>query len=206
MRLVKRGAEGDIFSLDWNGRPSILKTRKVRGYRHPELDKQIRRQRTIHESEIVALVKSFGVQTPLIYFVDVTRCEIIMQHVQGTAVHDLQPKEIVSCSEYIGRITGLLHKNGVMHGDLTTSNFILSGNDLYVFDFGLAIRTEKLADHAVDLRLVKEILNSAHAKIMEEAWTNLIRGYGSVVGSARLDRTLDLVSEIEGRGRYATVV
>ena len=53
-----------------------------------------------------------------------------------------------------------------MHGDLTTSNFILFRHTVFVIDFGLSHNTIKPEDHAVDLRLIKEILNSAHAKIM----------------------------------------
>jgi len=206
MRLVKRGAEGDIFSLDWNGRPSILKTRKIKAYRHPELDRKIRRHRTVHESEIASFVKSFGVPAPLIYFVDARKHEIIMQRISGTPVHDLPPGKIVSCSEPIGKIVGLLHKNGVMHGDLTTSNFILAGGRVHVIDFGLAVKTEKPEDHAVDLRLIKEILNSAHARIMDEAWKGFLGGYRSAVGAAYSGKILRLVSVIEGRGRYAAVV
>ena len=99
-----------------------------------------------------------------------------------------------------------MHKNGIMHGDLTTSNFILYKNMVYVIDFGLSQKTIKSEDHAVDLRLIKEILNSAHAKIMEPAWKNFLLGYKSVVGSTNYLKIINLVSVIESRGRYATVV
>lgn len=207
MNLIKRGAEADIFLLDWNGNAAVLKARKSKGYRHPDLDNRIRRQRTIHESQIMSEIKSFGVMAPLVYFLDTKKHEIVMQHVPGRPVHDLSgPRIAASCGE-IGRIVGTLHKNGIMHGDLTTSNFILSrGGGIHVIDFGLAAKTTKPEDHAVDLRLLKEILNSAHARIMQAAWGNFLRGYGAVVGPRRLSRVLKLVAAIEGRGRYATVV
>ena len=69
-----------------------------------------------------------------------------------------------------------MHKHGIMHGDLTTSNFILDKKKLFLIDFGLASRTEKPDDHAVDLRLFKEILNSAHAEVMEKSWKNFQKG------------------------------
>ena len=81
-------------------------------------------------------------------------------------VHDLPESKIIELSKDIGKLVGILHKNGVMHGDLTTSNFILFKNTVFVIDFGLSQNTIKSEDHAVDLRLIKEILNSAHAKIM----------------------------------------
>jgi TP53 regulating kinase-like protein len=79
-------------------------------------------------------------------------------------------------------------------------------NKVYVIDFGLSQKTIKSEDHAVDLRLIKEILNSAHAKIMKSAWKNFLAGYKSVVGSTNYAKITNLVSVIESRGRYATVV
>ena len=129
-----------------------------------------------------------------------------MQEIPGTPVHDLSNLKIIELSKEIGRLVGIMHKNGIMHGDLTTSNFILYKNKVYVIDFGLSQKTIKHEDHAVDLRLIKEILNSAHAKIMEPSWKNFLLGYKSIVGSANYAKITELVSVIESRGRYATVV
>ena len=93
-----------------------------------------------------------------------------------------------------------------MHGDLTTSNFLYHDGIVYVIDFGLSQKTTKPEDHAVDLRLIREILNSAHAKIMEQSWKNFLSGYGGVVGISYRDKITHLVSVIEGRGRYAKVI
>jgi TP53 regulating kinase-like protein len=109
-------------------------------------------------------------------------------------------------SKDIGKLVGTLHKNGVMHGDLTTSNFILFKNTVFVIDFGLSQTSIKPEDHAVDLRLIKEILNSAHAKIMLPSWKNFLSGYKSIVGHSYYAKITKLVSEIESRGRYAQVV
>ena len=106
----------------------------------------------------------------------------------------------------LGKIVGRLHKNGIMHGDLTTSNFIQTKKNLFLIDFGLANRTEKPDDHAVDLRLFKEILNSAHADVFEKAWSNFLSGYKSSVGKERFAKITNKVMIIESRGRYAKVV
>lgn len=207
-QIVSRGAEADILHIHWHDtQHAILKSRKSKGYRHPELDDKIRRYRTIHESEIISHVKSFGVCTPLIYFVDIQKYEIIMQYIPGKPIHDLSDKLVTHYCKQIGMIVGSLHKHGVMHGDLTTSNFILSKKDqIYVIDFGLAMKTHKPEDHAIDLRLFKEILNSAHAQIMKKAWTNFLVGYKKVAGASYTTKILDLVGVIESRGRYANVV
>ena len=206
MRLIKKGAEADIFEVNWNKTPAILKIRKPKTYRNSTLDSSIRKQRTIKESQIISEVKSFGVPAPLVYHVNVETSSIIMQKISGTIIHDLPNSKIISLSKRMGSMVGTLHKNGFMHGDLTTSNFILFKNQVYIIDFGLSQKSIKPEDQAVDLRLIKEILNSAHAPIMKKAWKNFLSGYKSVVGGSRFIKISNLVLEIEARGRYAQVV
>ena len=206
MKLIKKGAEADIYTGTWKNSKSLFKIRKIKNYRNSTLDSKIRKQRTIKESQMLSLVKSFGIPTPLVYFVNLEKNMIVMQEIPGKSVHDLPELKIIEISKQIGKLVGLLHKNGVMHGDLTTSNFILFKNIIYMIDFGLSQNTIKPEDHAVDLRLIKEILNSAHAKIMESSWKNFLLGYKSVVGNAYQTKIVKLVSDIESRGRYAQVV
>ena len=206
MKLIKKGAEADIYTGTWKNSKSLFKIRKIKTYRNNSLDSKIRRQRTIKESQMLSQVKSFGIPSPLVYFVNLEKSMIVMQEIPGKPVHDLPESKIITICKQIGKLVGLLHKNGVMHGDLTTSNFILFKNIIYMIDFGLSQNTIKPEDHAVDLRLIKEILNSAHAKIMESSWKNFLIGYKSVVGVPYQTKIVKLVSEIESRGRYAQVV
>ena len=206
MKILKKGAEADVYISSWNGKKSVLKIRKEKKYRNPLLDTRIRKHRTIREAQLLSFVKSFGISTPLIHFVDYKKFSISMQYVNGKLIRDMDEKSIPKTCLQIGKIVGKLHTNGVMHGDLTTSNFILTKKNLFLIDFGLANRTEKPDDHAVDLRLFKEILNSAHANVMEKSWKNFISGYENSVGKKRCKKILELVAVIESRGRYATVV
>ena len=206
MKLINRGAEADVYSTMWDKKKAILKIRKVKSYRNSLLDQKIRKQRTTRESQIISQVKSFGISTPLIYFMDVNKCSILMQYIDGKLVRDLKGNDIIKVCSEIGQIVGTMHKHGIMHGDLTTSNFILDKKKLFLIDFGLASRTEKPDDHAVDLRLFKEILNSAHAEVMEKSWKNFQKGYSKAVGMKYSKKILNLVAVIESRGRYATVV
>ncbi|HJJ23508.1 MAG TPA: KEOPS complex kinase/ATPase Bud32 [Nitrosopumilus sp.] len=206
MKLRKKGAEADIYQTTWQNSKAILKIRKTKNYRNTSLDSKIRKQRTIKESQMISQVKSFGIPTPLVYFVNLEKTLIVMQEIPGKPVHDLPESKIIELSKEIGKLVGILHKNGVMHGDLTTSNFILFKNTVFVIDFGLSQNTIKPEDHAVDLRLIKEILNSAHVKIMEPAWKNFLNGYKSIVGYVNYIKITKLVSDIESRGRYATVI
>jgi len=206
MKLRKKGAEADIYQTKWQNSKAIFKIRKTKNYRNFSLDSKIRKQRTIKESQILSHVKSFGIPTPLVYFVNLEKALIIMQEIPGKPIHDLPESKIIELSKEIGKLVGMLHKNGVMHGDLTTSNFILFENTVFVIDFGLSQNSIKPEDHAVDLRLIKEILNSAHVKIMEPAWKNFLIGYKSIVGNVHYFKIIKLVSDIESRGRYAEVI
>ncbi|HVZ62389.1 MAG TPA: KEOPS complex kinase/ATPase Bud32 [Candidatus Nitrosotalea sp.] len=206
MKLVKKGAEADIYVTSWNGKNSILKIRKKKDYRVNSLDIRIRTLRTIREAKMISESKSFGITTPLVYFVDEKKCAIYLQFIKGKLVRDLPLKQIVKICKEIGRIVGTLHKNGIMHGDLTTSNFILSRRGLVILDFGLAQKTDAVDDYAIDLRLFKEVLNSAHAQIVDNAWTVFVQGYQNIMGKTLADKVINQVSVIEKRGRYANVI
>ena len=206
MKLIRKGAEGDLFLTTWNDKEAILKSRKKKDYRNSSLDYRLRKQRTIRESQIMSEVKEFGIHAPLIHFVDIINCDIIMQKIDGVLVRDLPNSKLVNACKKIGRLVGTMHKNGITHGDLTTSNFIISKVNIFIIDFGLASRTSKFDDHAVDLRLFKEILNSAHAEIFEKAWSNFLSGYKTSVGKERFAKVTNQVMVIESRGRYAKVV
>ena len=206
MKLVKKGAEADIYVTIWNGLDSILKIRKKKDYRVHSLDMRIRTLRTIREAKMISEAKSFGITTPLVYFVDEKKCEIYLQLIKGKLVRDLSLNKIIKICTEIGKMVGTLHKNGVMHGDLTTSNFILSNQGLVILDFGLSQKTDKVDDYAIDLRLFKEVLNSAHAQIVEDAWLSFVLGYRKILGTMLTEKVLSHVSVIEKRGRYANVI
>ena len=48
----------------------------------------------------------------------------------GSEVTVTSESKIIEYSKEIGKLVGRLHKNGIMHGDLTTSNFILFKNTI----------------------------------------------------------------------------
>ncbi|MXY38010.1 MAG: Kae1-associated serine/threonine protein kinase [Cenarchaeum sp. SB0662_bin_33] len=203
MQLIKRGAEADIYRTEWFGRDAVLKTRSPKPYRNTELDARLRRRRTIREADMLHLVKSLGIYSPLIYFVNTEKYTIVMQYIAAKPIHSLDNDEILSHCGSMGQIAGLLHSAGIMHGDLTTSNFLYNDN-LYLIDMGLSSRTTKPEDWAVDMRLIKEIFNSAHADIIDEAWDKLVAGYSKTMPQWK--RVLKITSDIERRGRYARVV
>jgi TP53 regulating kinase-like protein len=108
-------------------------------------------------------------------------------------------------SKEFGMAVGTLHRAGIMHGDLTTSNVIVGDDGVYLIDFGLATHSLKVEDHAVDLRLIKETLVGAHSDVSSSVMSSFLMGYAQVVGEKRAKEVTRKLQEIERRGRYARV-
>ncbi|MGH9981767.1 MAG: KEOPS complex kinase/ATPase Bud32 [Nitrososphaeraceae archaeon] len=200
--IIKRGAEADVFLISWYKKVAISKLRNPKKYRNITLDNLIRKRRTIHEANMLHDVKKTGIKTPFLYFVDPKRAEIIMEYIDGENVKDILSKEIAF---KIGKYVSTLHNKNIIHGDLTTSNFIKRKEDLYLIDFGLSFYSERIEDMATDIRIIKEILSSAHIHIFEETYESFLEGY-ALVTNKNFNRILKVVKDIEARGRYARVV
>ncbi|MEM2140403.1 MAG: KEOPS complex kinase/ATPase Bud32 [Nitrososphaera sp.] len=200
MQLLKQGAEADIYVTEWHGKKAVSKVRSPKAYRHEALDSAVRRQRTVHEAHLMSAAKAAGVSTPFVHFVDPDNAEILMEFVQGKQAKDAL--DVKMCMQ-IGRYAALLHGANIIHGDLTTSNFIVN-NRLVLLDFGLSYYSERMEDMAVDVRLIKEVFTSAHVGL-RGAFPAFVRGYGSVAGKKKTSQILANVKEIEQRGRYARV-
>lgn len=199
-KLLRKGAESEIYLIDWYGQDAVLKTRISKKYRHYSIDLTLRKQRTLHEANIMSSVKLFGVETPFIYFLNSNNFEIIMEYIIGNTFKNyFLPEYCIN----IGEIIAKLHFNNIIHGDITTSNFIITPqNSLTIIDFGLSFFSERLEDKAADIRLFKEILNSVHVDYYKTSFENFIFGYSSIYGKKSL-KIFDIVNEIEQRGRYS---
>ncbi len=207
--LLYKGAEADVIKALWCGIDAVYKIRKVLPYRLPVLDSEIRRQRTIHEAEMISSAKGAGIQTPYLFFVDPPGATLVMEYVEGGRMKDLvlslPPEEAADLFEQLGADAARLHSAGIMHGDLTTANVVKRGEHLVFLDFGLSVHSTRVEDHAVDLRLIKETIVGAHSDVAEPALSSLFRGYTRVAGGDRARAVFKQLRAIERRGRYARV-
>jgi TP53 regulating kinase-like protein len=207
--LIKKGAEANLYLEEWHNRKVIMKRRLPKKYRIQELDEEIRSQRTVHEPNIIHKAKEAGVPTPTILMVDVAEANIIMEFVDGKqvkqALNGLSPEERLRLSRHIGGLIGRLHKHGIIHGDLTTSNMILKPYGKVVFvDFGLSERSTELETKGVDLHLMKRAFQSTHYKYAKECFAAITEGYAEVVGEDEAKNVLEKTREIKRRGRYVS--
>jgi TP53 regulating kinase-like protein len=205
--LFKKGAEASLFLADWHGRKVIIKVRLPKQYRPPALDEKIRNYRTVHEPQLMHEAKAAGVFTPLIYMVNVTESSIVMEYVDGYQVKQLlnsvSKVERHDLCVTIGESIARLHHYGLIHGDLTTSNMILSRDGKVFFvDFGLGEKNSELEAQGVDLHLMKRALQSTHYLFWEECFRDLLCGYNSILGVSATENVYEKIREIERRGRY----
>lgn len=205
--LIKKGAEARLYLAEWRGRKVIVKMRFPKKYRPLELDEQIRVYRTAHESQLMHEAKLAGVPTPKIFLVDISNAAITMEFIEGNQVKQLLDK--ISTEERkelcikLGELIGKLHGQGVIHGDLTTSNMILNADDkVFLVDFGLGEKSIELEAKGVDLHLMKRALQSTHYQFAEECFQNVIDGYSKVRGAEETTKVLEKIKQIERRGRY----
>jgi len=208
-KLVKRGAEANLYSTEWFGRPAISKVRIKKSYRRKELDDWIRSHRTLREARLMSKARSNGVSTPIIFFVDPLHGEIIMEEILGRRLKEVMENinntELKRTFSGVGSMIGRLHEDGIIHGDLTTSNMIICDGTVYRIDFGLSIQSQRLEDKGMDLRLLKGVLSSAHSRVFNQAYKFFIAGYRTSTGSKATEHVLQVVEQIERRGRYARV-
>jgi TP53 regulating kinase-like protein len=206
-KLLKKGAEASLFLASWHGRRVIVKARFPKKYRPAELDAKIRSYRTAHEPQLMHEAKKAGVPTPTIFHVDLKDAVITMEFVEGKQVKQVLPhvskKERQELCAKVGTLIGKMHKHGVIHGDLTTSNMILNGEGkIFLVDFGLGEKNTELEVRGVDLHLMKRALQSTHYQFAEECFRNVMRGYSTVLGGEETEKVFGKIREIERRGRY----
>jgi len=206
LTVIAKGAEADILlDTDWNGRKALLKRRGVKKYIHPQIDRDIRRYRTLHEADIIHRAKEAGVPTPLIYQLDPEGATIVMEFIEGTKVRDAVPKlslaENLALFRLIGEESGRLHKASLIHGDLTTSNMIKDGPRVVFIDFGLGEVSKEVEKRGVDFNLMVRMLASTHYTIMEPLLESFKEGYRKTMG-AEAEEVFRRADEIRRRGRY----
>ncbi|HWR26008.1 MAG TPA: bifunctional N(6)-L-threonylcarbamoyladenine synthase/serine/threonine protein kinase [Methanosarcina sp.] len=194
--ILDNGAEAVIYLEEGSdGKKVLVKERIPKAYRHKEIDENIRKERTRTEARMMSEARRSGVPTPIIY--DIEAFKLKMQYIEGVPIKYLINPEL---SEKIGVLVGKLHSSGIIHGDLTTSNLMLSGERLYLLDFGLAYFDKGVEARGVDVHVLFQTFESTHKnpQALIEAFK---KGYQSTFIDSK--DVLKRVEEIKKRARYA---
>lgn len=192
-KIIASGAEANIIQ---EGK-FVVKDRISKGYRHPELDKKIIKQRTKRETTILEKAHKL-INSPSPEMIEFNK--IKMPFIEGKKLSEnLENLDWKNVCKTIGKNIAKLHDNNIIHGDLTTSNMILTKSGKVIFiDFGLGFHSERLEDKAVDLHLIKQALEAKHFLIHKEAEKIILDNYNSKDKA----KILEQLKKVELRGRY----
>lgn len=207
---LHRGAEADLSLATIGPWKIVIKQRVKKEYRNPSLDKQIRHDRTVSEASIIHEAKAAGARVPSIVGIDVENNAIAMTHLDGVVARecldDMAIKDARKLLHSIGEQIGLLHTAGIVHGDLTTSNIIVSPSGApFIVDFGMSRRSIEPEDRGVDLHLLQRSIGASHSKDSSSMMNAMIGGYEQAVGKKIASSTWSKAREIARRGRYFAI-
>jgi len=202
--ILYQGAEAKIIKSTYLGYDAVVKKRVHKRYRIKEIDQVLIHSRTKQEAKVMALARSHGASVPFIYDVDLKQGAITFEYVKGKRIKDIfdsitseQRKKI--CQQ-IGVQIGLLHNAEIIHGDLTTSNMILSKNNVYFIDFGLSEISTEIESRGVDLHLLMEALESTHS-LHSSFFSYVLNAYTQTYNENAV-LVKQKIDDIVKRGRY----
>jgi TP53 regulating kinase-like protein len=194
MELIAQGAEAKLYK----DKEHLIKDRIKKNYRIKEIDESLRKKRTRKEAKILEKIGNLGFTPKLIDNDD--KSKITMEFINGKTLRDYLTKDNYrSLMAELGKKIAILHNNNIIHGDLTTSNFIYN-DKIYFIDFGLSFETDKVEDRAVDLHLLKQALESKHYQIWEECFKEALKAYEKE--SKHGKEVIQRLELVEKRGRY----
>ncbi|CBZ27656.1 putative protein kinase [Leishmania mexicana MHOM/GT/2001/U1103] len=141
---------------------------------------------------------------------------------------------IAALLQSIGVVVARLHNANIVHGDLTTSNFICTCNglaaaaaspgaggadahassspvlptaeDIVVLDFGLISDKYSTEERAVDLYVLERAIASTHPYLSAFASDIIVEGYRSAADPKKGEEALQRLEAVRARGRKRTMV
>ncbi len=166
------GAEAEVWSGTWMGRPAVRKHRRSRAWRHPDLEKRLGYRRMLSEARILIRIKGAGLPVPAVWDVDLESGRIIMEKMNGRPLIEILRDENVSQDEIhkalhnSGCAVRMLHRMAVTHGDLSTNNILIDEDcNAFLIDFGLSAIEYEVERFGIDLHVMDEILGASHPNI-----------------------------------------
>jgi len=204
MILLSQGAEAKL-TFDAG---IVYKTRTPKSYRLTAVDDALRLSRTARERKVLLKAKTLGIRVPALLPCD-DKYTLAMEHISGGRLKDWllakENQDSALAQTYL-RIAGTwvaqLHDANILHGDLTTSNLLVSAQqELVLIDFGLSFFSTKIEDRAVDLHVFEQAIESTHYKTKELYFSFFLDGYMQSKTASEVLKRLDIV-RARGRNKH----
>ncbi|MEC8339293.1 MAG: KEOPS complex kinase/ATPase Bud32 [Nanoarchaeota archaeon] len=192
MEKLSVGAESEIIIID---NKTLRKIRLGKKYRHELLDIKLRRSRTKREYKILEKLHEKNVNIPKPYNINLKETYIDFEYLKGDVLKKVLDKE--KLIEAFKQIC-LLHKQEIVHGDLTTLNMLYANNKVYLIDFGLSGFSDNVEERGVDLNLFFTCIKNEHPNFhyLKE---DLLQIYKKELKEG--EEVIKRLEEIELRGR-----
>ena len=209
-RPFYRGAEADLLISAVDQWKTVIKRRTKKNYRQESLDNSIRRERTFSEADALHQAKVAGAKVPSIIGIEPETNSLLMTQIVGTVLRNCLDKMSRTIAtrlfESLGAEMGLLHSAGIVHGDLTTSNIIVTESGTpFIVDFGMSQRSVDPEDRGVDLHLLHRSITTSHVKNVAPLIKALGKGYTETAGEAICKSSWAKARDIARRGRYFAI-
>lgn len=198
MELIAQGAEAKLF----RDKNKIIKERISKEYRLAHLDISLRRFRTRREAKILGRLDELSFPAPKLHDFSDKRMTITMDFLEGEKVKDAllkAPEQFEILAKQIGNNIATLHKEDIVHGDLTTSNMLVKNETVSFIDFGLSQFSEKVEDKAVDLFLLDRALESTHFNVHPQIFDRILAQYSQEYSLSK--DVLERLEKVQKRGR-----
>ncbi|MEM5829987.1 MAG: KEOPS complex kinase/ATPase Bud32 [Candidatus Aenigmatarchaeota archaeon] len=194
--IIYQGAEAIIEKID----EKIIKKRIEKSYRLKELDEKIRRERNKKEIKLLKEVRRIGINVPRV--LEENDFWFSMEFVDGKKLKEfLNENNYKEIATELGKIIGILHKNNIVHGDLTLSNLIIDKeNKIWLIDFGLGEFTTSLEKKAEDLLTLVYSVKSSFSTFAEEFIKIFFESYKEFYSEG--EKVVERMNKILQRGRY----
>lgn len=220
--LLFQGAESRVYKGEYYSKPAILKERFKKTYRLPELDQKLTKERIRAELKAYEKIgkrckELFQRMSTVLYSDDrnIVMSEITDAENVSEFINKNEPSSaaVADALFQMGVVVAQIHSCGIVHGDLTTSNFLVKqleddttgepeGNRKVVLipiDFGLSSSSVTDEDRAVDLYVLERAIESTHPKV---DFALFLQSYQEKMGTDKINKKLDQV-RMRGRKRLA---
>ncbi|KAG5503234.1 hypothetical protein GH5_04299 [Leishmania sp. Ghana 2012 LV757] len=246
--LIFQGAESKVYHCSFYGAPAVCKHRFAKRYRNPILDERLRSQRTRREARALERCVKKGIRAPRLLGADYINTFLVMSYEAGPTVKEAldidhaayvqqqpTPSPVTSALlQSIGVVVARLHNANIVHGDLTTSNFICAcvgqpaaatasnadgtaalessapvlptAEDIVVLDFGLISDKYSAEERAVDLYVLERAITSTHPYLSTFASDIILEGYRSATDPEKGEEALRRLEAVRARGRKRSMV
>lgn len=204
MEKLAKGAEATVFKGFFLQASSVMKQRYPKTYRLPKIDQMIRFQRLRAEARILVKAWKLGVKVPTLLGIDVGKQTLMIEEIPGKLLFSLLNSNTLDSLKpvfkKIGKQVAILHRNNIIHGDLTVFNIIVVTNEgPWLIDFGLSqvsVEIEKKADDLFTFSSTLKAISVNYEIFFEE----FQKGY--LVINKKGNKAFEHMKKIQSRARY----